>query len=110
MIFAGNILCSRALVLPSKDGRILADVWNELRNREQTDVREEYEKAIRILRSLPIHVPDAGKHSVLYQREIGAVIMDFKTAIECPQSEHIPYVELLLLFGDPMMRGHTSGG
>lgn len=117
MILTGNILCSslfpngRALVLPYKDGQILAHIWDDLSDRERTHVREECEKAIRILRSLSIHVPDAGKHNVLYERETGAVTMlDFETAIECPQSEHVPYVELLSLFGDPMMRGHTSGG
>ncbi|CAG8902924.1 unnamed protein product [Penicillium egyptiacum] len=117
MILAGNILCSslfpngRALVLPYKDGQILAHIWDDLSNRERTHVREECEKAIRILRSLSIHVPDAGKHNVLYQRETGAVTMlDFETAMECPQSEHVPYVELLSLLGDPVMRGHTSGG
>ena len=26
-------------------------------------------------------------------------MLDFETAIECPQSEHMSYVELLLLFG-----------
>lgn len=117
LILAGNILCSslfpngRALVLPYKDGQILAHIWDDLSDRERTHVREECEKAIRILRSLSIYVPDAGKHNVLYERETGAVTMlDFETAIECPQSEHMPYVELLSLFGDPMMRGHTSGG
>lgn len=117
MILAGNIMCSslfpngRALVLPYKDGQILAHIWDELSNRERTHVREECEKAIRILRSLSIYVPDAGKHNVLYQRETGAVTMlDFETAIECPQSENLPYVELLSLFGDPMMRVHASGG
>ncbi|KUM66252.1 hypothetical protein ACN42_g862 [Penicillium freii] len=117
MILAGNILCSslfpkgRALVLPYKDGQILAHVWDELSNRERTHVREECEKAIRILRSLSIYVPDAGKHNVLYQRETGAVTMlDFETAMECPRSEQVPYAELRSLFGDPMLRGHTSGG
>ncbi|KOS45861.1 hypothetical protein ACN38_g3188 [Penicillium nordicum] len=86
--------------------RFLAHIWDELSNRERTHVREECEKAIRILRSLSIHVPDAGKHNVLYQREIRTVTMlDFETAIECPQSEDVPYIELLSLFGD-----HTSGG
>jgi hypothetical protein len=46
MILAGNIMCSslfpngRALVLPYKDGQILAHVWDELSNRERTHVRE----------------------------------------------------------------------
>ncbi|KAI1838429.1 hypothetical protein DTO006G1_3690 [Penicillium roqueforti] len=118
MILAGNIMCSslfpngRALVLPYKDGQILAHVWDELSNRERTHVREECEKAIRILRSLSIYVPDAGKHNVLYQRETGAVTMlDSETAMECLQSEHVPYVELLSLFGNPtMMHGHTTSG
>lgn len=106
MILAGNILCSslfpngRALVLPYKDGQILAHVWDELSNRERTHVREKCEKAIRILRSLSIHVPDAGKHNVLYQRETGAVTMlDFETAMECPQSEQVPDAELWSLLG-----------
>ncbi|KAJ5973048.1 uncharacterized protein N7479_002966 [Penicillium vulpinum] len=117
MIPAGDILCSslfpngRALVLPYKDIQILAHVWNKLSNREQTHVLEEYKKAIRILRSPSIYVPNTGKHNVLYQRETGAMTMlDFKTAIECPQSENLPYTELLSLVGDPVIRGHTSGG
>ena len=66
MILAGNITCSspfpdgRALVLPYKDGQMLAYVWDGL------NVREECEQAIRILRSLSIYVPDAGKHIVRY--------------------------------------------
>lgn len=117
MILWGDILCSslfpdgRALVLPYKDGQILAHIWDDLNVRERTQVREECEKAIRILRSLSIYVPDAGKHNVLYERETGAVTMlDFETAMGCPQSEHIPYVELLTLFGDSVMRERTSGG
>lgn len=114
MILAGNILCSslfphgRALVLPYRNGQTLAHIWDDLSDRERTHVREECEKAIRILRSLSIYVPDTGKHNVLYERETGTVTMlDFETAMECPQSEHMPYVELLSLFGDPIMR---SGG
>lgn len=117
MILAGNILCSslfphgRALVLPYKNGQTLAHIWHDLNDRERTYIREECEKAIRILRSLSIYIPDAGKHNVLYERETGAVTMlDFETAMECSQSEHMPYVELLSLFGDPIMRSHTSGG
>ncbi|KAJ5182669.1 hypothetical protein N7492_000285 [Penicillium capsulatum] len=117
MILNGNILCSslfpdgRALVLPHKDGKILAHIWDELSHRERIHIREECEKAIRILRSVSIYVPDSGKHNVLYARETGAVTMlDFESAIECPQSDHMPYVELTSLFGDGFMRGHTSGG
>ena len=117
MTLAGDIVCSslfpkgRILVLPYKDGQILAHIWDDLNHRERTHVREECEKAIRILRSLSIRVPDAGKHNVLYERTTGAVTMlDFETAMECPWSQHVPYVELLSLFGDPVMRGPTSGG
>lgn len=117
MILWGNIMCSslfpegRALVLPYKDGQILAHIWDDLSVHERTHVREECEKAIRILRSLSIYMPDAGKHNVLYERATGAVTMlDFETAVECPESDHIPYVELLSLFGDTEMRGRVSGG
>jgi hypothetical protein len=116
-ILSGDILCSslfptgRTLVLPYKDGRILAQIWNELSEQERNHVRAECEKAIRILRSLSIRVVDAGKHNILYARETGVVTMlDFETAIECPQSEHVPYLELESIFGDPVMRGHTTGG
>jgi hypothetical protein len=104
-----NILCSslfpdgRTLVLPYKDGQNLADIWDDLNDRERTHVREECEKAIHILRSLSIYVPDVGKYNVLYERETGAVTrLDFETAIECLPSEHVPYVELVSLFGDPV--------
>ncbi|KAJ5758660.1 hypothetical protein N7520_005816 [Penicillium odoratum] len=117
MILAGNILCSnlspgeRTIALPYKVGQVLTRIWNDLNDRERTHVREECEKAIHIFRSLSIRVPDIGKHNVPYERNTAAVtILDFKTAMECPQSEHVPYVELLLLFGDPVMRGRTSGG
>lgn len=117
IILAGNILCSslfpdgRALVLPYRDGQILGYIWDELDIHERTHVREECEKAIHILRSLSIYVPDAGKHNVLFDRQTGTVTMlDFETAIECPQSEHMPYVELLSLFGDSTMRGRARGG
>jgi hypothetical protein len=117
MILAGDILCSssfpdgRTLVIPYKDGQILAHIWDDLNVSEQTHVREECENAIQILRALSIYVPDAGKHNVLYDRETGAVTMlDFETAIEYPQSEHWPYVELKLLFGDTVMGGRTSAG
>ena len=116
MILWGNIMCSslfpegRTLVLPYKDGQILAHIWDDLDVHERTHVREECEKAIRILRSLSIYMPDAGKHNVLYERATGAVTMlDFETGVECPQSDHIPYVELLSLFGGTEMRGRVSG-
>ncbi|KAH2643829.1 hypothetical protein KXV79_004719 [Aspergillus fumigatus] len=117
IILAGNILCSslfpdgRALVLPYRDGQILGYIWDELDIHERTHVREECEKAIHILRSLSIYLPDAGKHNVLFDRQTGTVTMlDFETAIECPQSEHMPYVELLSLFGDSTMRERARGG
>ncbi|KAJ5675023.1 uncharacterized protein N7477_004957 [Penicillium maclennaniae] len=117
MILAGNILCSslfpdgRALVLPYKNGQTLAYIWDDLNVRDRTHVREECEKAIQILRSLSIFVPDAGKHNVLYERETGAVTMlDFESGMERHPSEHVPYVELLSVFGDAVMRGRTSGG
>lgn len=117
MVLAGSILCSslfpdgRALVLPYKDGQILSHIWDKLSDHERTHVREECEKAIRILRSLSVYVPDVGKHNVLYARETGKVTMlDFETARPCPPEDHMPYVELLSLFGDATMRGHTSGG
>ncbi|OOQ81584.1 hypothetical protein PEBR_42356 [Penicillium brasilianum] len=117
MILAGNIICSslfphgRALVLPHKNGQVLAYVWDNLSLHERTHVREECEKAINILRSISVYIPDSGKHNVLYDRDTGAVTMlDFETAMECLQSEHVPHVELLSLFGDSEMREHTSGG
>lgn len=97
------------LVLSYKDGQILADIWDDLNDRERLHVREACEKAVRILRSLSIRVPDAGKHNVLYERETGAVTMlDFETAMEC--SQDYPYVELRSLFGDATMLGGASGG
>jgi hypothetical protein len=86
-------------------------IWDDLNDHEQSHVREECEMAIQTLRSLSIRVPDAGKHNVLYERKTGAVTMlDFETAMGCPQSEHLPYMELLSLFGDPVMHRRTSGG
>lgn len=117
MILAGNIMCSslfpqgRTLVLAYKDGQMLAHIWDDLNGQERAHVREECEKAVRILRSLSIYVPDTGKHNVLYDRATGAVTMhDFETGMERLPSEHLPYVELLSLFGDLEMRPRTSGG
>lgn len=117
MVLAGDIVCSslfpegRILVLAHKGGENLSHIWDSLVDRERLRVREECEKAIHILRSVSIYVPDAGKHNVLYNRDTGAVTMlDFETAIECLPSENLPFVELLLLFGDAVMRRRPSGG
>ena len=98
-------------MLPYKNGRVLAHIWDDLSERERTHVREECEKAIRILRGLEIYVPDTGKHNVLYARETGTVTMlDFESGMPCPPEEHMPYNELKSLFGDTTMRAHASGG
>ena len=53
------------VVLAHKGGENLSHVWDSLVDRERLHVREECEKAIHILHSLSIYVPDAGKHNVL---------------------------------------------
>lgn len=117
-ILWGDIICSslfpagRALVLSKKDGRRLAEIWNDLNNQEQNHVREQCWKAIRILRSLSIRVMDVGKHNILYSRETGAVtLLDFETAVECPASELVPLeVEMNVIFGEQIMREPMIGG
>ncbi|KAJ5720218.1 uncharacterized protein N7483_008152 [Penicillium malachiteum] len=99
------------ITLSYQAGELLTNIWDSTSGHERTHVREECENVIRILRSLSIYVPDTGKHNVLYDRATGAVTMlDFGTAIPCAASEHIPYIELLSLFGDRVMCGHESGG
>lgn len=116
--YSGDTFCARVLSLPDrhfssprKDGQILARIWNDLSEQERHYVRWQCEKAIRILRYLGIRVLDAGKHNVLYARETEAVTMlDFEAVLDVSPSEHVPYVELELLFGDSEMRGRAIGG
>lgn len=109
----GEITCSSVfpkghiLTLSIVKDQQLANICDDLSLTARNHVREQCQKAVRILRKIGIYNSDAGKQNVLYSTTSGAVTtVDLEMAGVCTEEEiPVPLApELLCIFGEAVMR------
>lgn len=75
----------------------LLGIWDNPSKDEKEQIYNECIRAIRIMRSISVHLWDAGMHNILYDRETARLTLyDFDDAVDLDPSAPYPFLELEL--------------